>query len=86
MLDRLATLHEDYLADDARRTATHYLLQAWEEALLDGVDGECVAHAALSAALKELVATHGEEPVAAFVTGLTTRVRDGEFTLPERQH
>ena len=35
---------------------------------------------ALSAALHELVATYGEEEVAAFVERLPRRLRDGEFS------
>lgn len=82
MFDRLATLKMRFAADDSRRAALDYLLQAWEEAILDGIDGDCVANAALFAAFKELVATYGEESVALFAERLPERVRSGEFTLP----
>jgi hypothetical protein len=81
MFDRLASLQARYAADDSRRAALDYLLQAWEEAILDGIDGDCVANAALFAAFKELVATYGEEAVARFAERLPERVRGGEFTL-----
>jgi hypothetical protein len=82
MYDRIATLQQRFAADDSRRAALDYLLQAWEEAILDGIDGDCVANAALFAAFKELVATYGEESVAVFAERLPERVRNGEFTLP----
>jgi hypothetical protein len=82
MYDRIATLQQRFAADDSRRAALDYLLQAWEEAILDGIDGDCVANAALFAAFKELVATYGEESVATFAERLPERVRNGEFTLP----
>ncbi len=82
MLDSLSETQDRFAAEDQRRTALLYLLQAWEEAILDGVDADCVANAALFAAFKEFVATYGEEPVARFAEGLPGRVRSGEFTLP----
>ena len=82
MYDHLTSLKTRFEVEDARRAALDYLLQAWEEAILDGIDGDCVANAALFAAFKELVATYGEEPVAKFAERLPERVRGGEFTLP----
>jgi hypothetical protein len=82
MYDRLETLRQRFAADDSRRVALDYLLQAWEEAILDGVDGDCVANAAIFAAFKELVATYGEDAVARFAEKLPERIRGGEFTMP----
>ena len=82
MQDRLTALKIRYEFEDARRAALDYLLQGWEEAILDGIDGDCLANAALFAAFKELVATYGEEPVARFAERLPERVREGEFTIP----
>jgi hypothetical protein len=81
MYDRVSQMKQQFAADDARRAALDYLLQAWEEAILDGIDADCVANAALFTAFKELVATYGEEPVARFAERLPERVRNGEFTL-----
>jgi hypothetical protein len=72
----------DFRAEEERRAALGYLLEAWEEAILDGLDGDCVANAALFAAFKELVAVYGEEAVASFASRLPERIRNGEFTLP----
>jgi hypothetical protein len=81
MIDSFASLKQRLAAENARRLALDYLLQAWEEAILDGLDGDCVANAALFAAFKELVATYGEEAVARFAERLPERVRKGEFTV-----
>ena len=46
---------------DERRAALAYLSDAWAEARLDGIDGDCLAQVALFTALGELVTTYGEE-------------------------
>lgn len=70
------------LADhDQKRVALGYLQEAWAEARLDGVDGDCLAQACLFAALAEFVSTYGEDAAASFAEGLGTRIRNGEFSL-----
>ncbi len=54
---------------------------AWEEAVYDGIDPDCVATAAIFAALSDMIATYGEEPVAKMVERLPDRIRIGEFTV-----
>jgi hypothetical protein len=81
MFDSIDTLQQRIAAEDERHAALDHLLHAWEEAILDGIDGSCVAHAALCTAFKELVATYGEEQVADFCQKLPERVRSGEFTM-----
>lgn len=63
-------------------TALSYLHEAWAEALQDGVDGDCIAQAALFSALSEMTAVYGEEATATFTEGLSQRIRIGEFTVP----
>jgi hypothetical protein len=65
--------------------ALGYLQEAWAEARLDGIDGDCLAQACLFAAFAELVGTYGEEAAATFAEGLGTRVRNGEFSLEQRR-
>ena len=67
---------------EQKRVALGYLHEAWAEARIDGVDGDCLAQASLFAAFAELVGTYGEDAVAKFVEGLPVRVRNGEFSLP----
>ena len=73
---------EELLADEAqKRAALSYLTEAWAEARLEGIDGDCLAQASLFTAFAELVTTYGEDAVAKFVEGLSTRVKNGEFSI-----
>lgn len=69
-------------SEDERRAAFGYLNEAWEEARLDGIDGDCLAQVALFTAINELVSTYGEEAAAQYAEGLSDRIRRGEFTIP----
>jgi hypothetical protein len=70
------------LADqEQKQAALSYLSEAWAEARLDGVDGDCLAQACLFTAFAELIASYGEEPVAKLVEGLPARIRKGEFSV-----
>lgn len=66
---------------DEKRAALGYLAEAWAEARMDGIDGDCLAQACLFTALAELVSTYGEDAAAHFVEGLAPRVRNGEFSI-----
>jgi hypothetical protein len=69
-------------SEGERRAALAYLSEAWEEARLDGIDGDCLAQVALFTAMHELISTYGEEATARFAEGLGDRIRRGEFTVP----
>jgi hypothetical protein len=64
-----------------KRAAVGYITEAWAEARLDGVDGDCLAQTCLFAAFAELVNTYGEDAAARFAEGLASRIRSGEFSL-----
>jgi hypothetical protein len=66
---------------DQKQAALRLMLDAFAEGDLDGIDPDCMAQAALFAALKEFVDAYGEEPVAKFAEKLPDRVRNGEFTV-----
>jgi hypothetical protein len=69
-------------ADDVQKQAAlRYILDAWEEALHDGIEPEMLANAALYAALADLVDVYGEDAVAKMTSGLSRRIQHGEFTL-----
>ncbi len=72
-------------AAEARITALDYVSEAFAEAVLDGVEVEDLAEAAVATALRELVAVHGEERVAEVVQSWPERVRAGEFSSRVRQ-
>jgi hypothetical protein len=66
--------------------ALTYLLDAWDEAILNGVKQDAMATAALFTALSSLIDHHGEEAVAALAERLVMRIRRGEFTLGRAAH
>jgi hypothetical protein len=68
---------------EQKRVALGYLREAWAEARLGGVDGDCLAQACLFAALAEFVTTYGEDAAATFTDGLSIRIRKGEFSLEQ---
>ena len=72
-------------AADARRAALTYVSEAFAEAVLDGIDVDAFADAALCAAFRELVANYGEDRAAAIADGLAERIRRGEFSLRGKQ-
>jgi hypothetical protein len=71
---------------EQKRAALAHLHEAWAEARLEGIDGDCLAQACLFAALAEFVTTYGEEAAAHFAEGLGTRIRNGEFTIAAIRH
>jgi hypothetical protein len=77
--------HEPNSDRDQKRVALGYLQEAWAEARHDGIDGDCLAQACLFAALAEFVTTYGEEAAAKFTDGLSSRIRNGEFSIEQRQ-
>jgi hypothetical protein len=76
---------EELNAADARRAALAYVSEAFAEAVLDGIDADAFADAALCAAFRELVANYGEDRAASLAEGFAERIRSGEFSLRCRQ-
>jgi hypothetical protein len=73
---------QDLAADhEQKKLALGYLQEAWTEARLDGIDGDCLAQSCLFAAFAELVSTYGEEAAAEYAEGLAGRIRNGEFSI-----
>jgi hypothetical protein len=66
---------------EQKKVALGYLQEAWAEARLDGIDGDCMAQSCLFSAFIELVSTYGEEAAAQYAEGLSARIRNGEFSL-----
>ncbi len=78
MTDAIDSLKQER---EPRHAALRYILDAWEEAIHDGIDPDCIATAAIFAALSDMIATYGEEPVARMAERLSERIRIGEFTI-----
>ena len=70
-------------ANEAKRAALRYIIDAWEEAVHDGLDPDCIATAAIFAAFSDMIASYGEEPVAKLAERLPERIRAGEFTVAQ---
>jgi hypothetical protein len=66
---------------EQKRAALGYLHEAWNEARIEGIDGDCLAQVCLFAAFAEFVSTYGEEAAAHFAEGLANRIRNGEFSM-----
>ena len=66
---------------EQKYAALKYILDAWQEALHDGIEPEMLANAALFAALTDLIGVYGEDAVANMTNGLSRRILHGEFTL-----
>ena len=73
--------HEPVPDHEQKRVALGYLHEAWAEAKLDGIDGDCLAQTALFLALAELISTYGEEATARYAENLNARIRNGEFSV-----
>jgi len=66
---------------EQKKVALAYLTQAWDDAVAEGVESDVLAHAALFAALSDLIISYGEEAVAELAASLEGRIRNREFTL-----
>jgi hypothetical protein len=83
-MTRFNPLSDEDAGAEQHNAALVYVTEAFAEAILAGIESDSFAHAALSAALRELVATYGEDSVASFAESLPARVRGGEFSTGAR--
>ena len=84
-IERVTEPREPLTDHEQKRAALGYLQEAWAEARLDGIEGDCLAQACLFTAFAEFVATYGEDAAAKFAEGLADRIRNGEFSLDLRR-
>ena len=77
----LIEIPEELREESPKQAALRYILEAWENAVEDGIDPEFLSNAAIYAALCDLVETHGEENVSRMTNGLAERIELGEFTI-----
>lgn len=71
--------------DEQKTIALRLILEAWEQALSEGVSPEIVASSAIFASLTDMIETHGETLVADMVAEWPERIREGEFTLANQR-
>jgi predicted kinase len=72
--------------ENTHKHALQYILDAWDEATANGVQGDTLATAALFTALSALVDSHGEEAVSALTERLAKRIEKGEFSVGHATH
>lgn len=70
--------------DKQKQQALCILGDLWDQASDDGMNIDCLAHAALFQALSSLVLAYGEETVAEFCSDLPDRILCGDYTLDRR--
>lgn len=73
----------DLTEAEQKSIALNLILNAWDEALRQGVAPDMLASTAVFAALADMVDMHGEAAVAQFCSDLPARVRAGEFSLKD---
>ncbi|WP_245418141.1 hypothetical protein [Cohaesibacter haloalkalitolerans] len=67
--------------DKQKQRALCILGDLWDQASDDGINIDCLAHAALFQALSSLVLAYGEETVSKFCSDLPNRILCGDYTL-----
>lgn len=78
-LDTLTNATADI--EQQKQTALRHILDAWQDAVIDGIDSDMLATAAIFAALSDMIVSYGEEQVAEMIEALPERIRHGEFTI-----
>ena len=81
MSSQLSNITDEKRIKKDKQAALRYLLDAWEEAVYDGVDPDVLSSAAIFTALSDMIATYGEDAVADMTDGLSKRIHNGEFSL-----
>ncbi len=81
MATHILTARETVAEHEQKRLALGYLQDAWTEARYDGIEGDCLAQTALFLALAELISTYGEDAAARYAEKLSSRIRNGEFSV-----
>jgi hypothetical protein len=84
-LGRVLPARDPVADQEQKRVALGYVQEAWAEARLDGIDGDCLAQASLFLSFVEFVGTYGEEAAAVYANGLAARIRNGEFSLDRQR-
>lgn len=81
MTAQISTAAETAELKQQKQVALRHILDAWQDAIYEGIDSDLVATAAIFAALSDMVVSYGEEQVAHMISGLPERIRHGEFTV-----
>ena len=72
---------EEIIAREKRIAALEFHSEAWADGVLEGIDAEILADAAIATALEETIRVLGEEAALELVDSLRERIVAGEFTM-----
>mgnify|MGYP001820251576 CR=1 FL=1 len=76
--EKIAELDE-VIAQEKRVAAREMQSEAWAEGLLEGIEIDILADAAIATALEELISVDGENSALTLVENLRDRIVAGEF-------
>ncbi len=80
--EKIAELDE-VIAQEKRVAAREMQSEAWADGMMEGIETDILADAAIATALEELIRTDGEKSALLLVDNLRDRIIAGEF-IPGR--
>ena len=80
--EKIAELDE-VIAQEKRVAAREMQSEAWADGMMEGIEADILADAAIATALEELIRTDGEQSALLLVDNLRDRIIAGEF-IPGR--
>lgn len=82
-MDMTTTEMDEIIAREKRDAALEVHSEAWADGVVEGIEADILADAAISTALGETIREHGEEAALALVDTFRDRILSGEFS-PKR--
>lgn len=71
---------DEIIAREKRIAALEVQSEAWADGVMEGIDPDILADAAISTALEQTIREGGEDAALALVETLRERIMSGEFT------
>ncbi|MFZ2100781.1 MAG: hypothetical protein WAU86_09480 [Oricola sp.] len=71
---------DEIIAREKRNAALEVHGEAWADGVMEGIESDILADAAIATALEETIREHGEDAALALVDTLRERILCGEFT------
>lgn len=71
---------EDAIAHEKRKAAREMQSEIWADGVLEGIETDILADAAMATALEELITEGGEDAALAAIDDMRQRIVAGEFT------
>jgi len=71
---------EDTITVEKRRAAREMQSEIWNDGMLEGIETDILADAAMATALEEIVGENGEDAAMAVIEEMRERLVAGEFT------